>query len=30
MAMSDRIEAFILELLKEDDDWLEIGRNELA
>ena len=30
MAMSDRIEAFILELLKEDDDWLVIGRNELA
>lgn len=30
MAMSDRIEAFILELLKEDNDWLEIGRNELA
>ena len=30
MAMSDKIEAFILELLKEDDDWLEIGRNELA
>lgn len=30
MAMSDRIEAFILELLKEDDGWLEIGRNELA
>ncbi len=28
--MSDRIESFILELLKEDDDWLEIGRNELA
>ncbi len=30
MGMSDRIESFILELLKEDDDWLEIGRNELA
>ena len=30
MRMSDRIESFILELLKEDDDWLEIGRNELA
>ena len=30
MGMSDRIEAFILELLKEDDEWLEIGRNELA
>lgn len=30
MGMSDRIEAFILELLKNDDEWLEIGRNELA
>lgn len=30
MGMSDKIESFILELLKEDDDWLEIGRNELA
>lgn len=30
MGMSDRIESFILELLKDDDDWLEIGRNELA
>lgn len=29
MAISDRIETFILELLKEDD-FLEIGRNELA
>lgn len=31
MAMSDKIEAFITELLKDDDsDWLELGRNELA
>lgn len=31
MAMSDRIEAFIVELMKEDDsNGLEIGRNELA
>lgn len=30
MGMSDKIESFILELLKEDDDWLELGRNELA
>ncbi len=31
MALSDKIEAFIIELLKEEDtDWLEIGRNELA
>ena len=30
MGISDKIEAFILELLKADDDWLEIGRNELA
>ena len=30
MGMSDRIESFILELLKEDDEWLELGRNELA
>lgn len=31
MGMSDRIEAFITELLKEDsDDWLELKRNELA
>ncbi len=31
MKMSDRIEAFITELLKEDsDEWLELGRNELA
>lgn len=31
MGMSDRIEAFILELLKqEQEDWLKIQRNELA
>lgn len=31
MALSDRIEAFITELIKnEEDGWLEIGRNELA
>ena len=30
MGMSNRIEAFILELLKNDDEWLELGRNELA
>jgi transcriptional regulator CtsR len=31
MGMSDRIEAFITELLKDDtDDWLELKRNELA
>lgn len=31
MALSDRIEAFITELLKnEEEEWLEIGRNELA
>jgi len=31
MGMSDRIEAFITELLKdESDDWLELRRNELA
>ena len=30
MGTSDRIENFILELLKDDNDWLEIGRNELA
>ena len=31
MAMSDRIEAFIIELLKDAEiDGLEIGRNELA
>lgn len=31
MGISDRIEAFILELMKqEQDDWLKIQRNELA
>lgn len=31
MKMSDKIEAFITELLKDDTgEWLEIGRNELA
>ncbi len=30
MGMSDRIEAFITELLKDEDDWLELRRNELA
>ena len=31
MGMTDRIEAFITELLKDDtDEWLEIKRNELA
>lgn len=30
MGMSDKIEAFICELLKEDDGWVEFGRNELA
>jgi transcriptional regulator CtsR len=31
MGMSDRIEAFINELLKDDtDEWLELRRNELA
>jgi transcriptional regulator CtsR len=31
MGISDRIEAFICELLKkEDDGWVELGRNELA
>lgn len=31
MGMSDRIEAFILELIKqEDDEWLKLQRNELA
>lgn len=31
MGMSDRIEAFIMELLKDDtDEWLELKRNELA
>ena len=30
MGISDKIESFILELLKGNDEWLEIGRNELA
>lgn len=30
MGISDRIETFIMELLKDEDDWVEIGRNELA
>lgn len=31
MAMSDKIESFIMELLKDDSSqWLELGRNELA
>ncbi len=30
MGLSDRIEAFICELMKEDDGWVELGRNELA
>ena len=31
MRMSDKIESFILELLKQEkDDWLRIQRNELA
>lgn len=30
MGISDRIEAFITELLKDEDDWLELKRNELA
>ncbi len=30
MGISDRIEAFITELLKDEDDWLELRRNELA
>ncbi|MDY3929056.1 MAG: CtsR family transcriptional regulator [Clostridia bacterium] len=31
MGTSDKIESFILELLKNDDnDWIELGRNELA
>lgn len=30
MGMSDRIEAFISELLKDESDWLELKRNELA
>ena len=30
MGLSDRIEAFICELLREDNDSAEFGRNELA
>lgn len=30
MGMSDRIEAFILQLLADEDDWIELKRNELA
>ena len=30
MGISDRIESFITELLKDEDNWVEIGRNELA
>ena len=31
MGVSDKIESFITELLKnEDDEWLELRRNELA
>ncbi len=30
MGISDRIESFIIELLKNDDNLVEIGRNELA
>ena len=30
MGISDRIEAFICELMKDDDGWVELGRNELA
>lgn len=30
MGLSDRIEAFICELLREDNDFAEFGRNELA
>lgn len=30
MGTSDRIEAFILQLLSEGDDWVELRRNELA
>lgn len=31
LRLSDKIESFITELLKEEDDsWVEIGRNELA
>ena len=31
MGISDKIEAFIMELLKEEEnDWIELKRNELA
>ena len=30
MGISDRIEAFIVELMKEEDGWLSLQRNELA
>ncbi len=30
MGISDRIESFIMELLRDEEDWVEIGRNELA
>lgn len=30
MGISDRIEAFICELTRTDDGWVELGRNELA
>ena len=30
MGMTDKIESFITELLKDEDNWVEIGRNELA
>jgi len=30
MGMSDRIEAFILQLLTDEEDWIELKRNELA
>ena len=30
MGISDKIEAFILQLLSNEDDWIELKRNELA
>lgn len=30
MGISDRIEAFIIELMKDEEDFAEFGRNELA
>ncbi len=30
MGLSDRIETFILHLLSDEDDWIELRRNELA